>query len=164
MVEMDTLVALCKRRGFVFQNSEIYGGINGFWDFGPVGCELKNRIKEYTLSGSVIYQFSFRVENIREGVKLWEDYTKKAFSIDKSPDRPVLHIRYEDFVDNPEKYMAKISTFVGLELNREHMKQVTSALDQDRKWAFVKDDELVRIYSEIQDRELVIKCGYHEIV
>jgi glycyl-tRNA synthetase len=45
MVEMDTLVALCKRRGFIFQNSEIYGGINGFWDFGPVGCELKNRVK-----------------------------------------------------------------------------------------------------------------------
>lgn len=46
MVEMDTLVALCKRRGFVFQNSEIYGGINGFWDFGPVGCELKSRVKD----------------------------------------------------------------------------------------------------------------------
>lgn len=45
MVDMDTLVALCKRRGFVFQNSEIYGGINGFWDFGPAGSELKNRIK-----------------------------------------------------------------------------------------------------------------------
>ncbi len=46
MVEMDTLVSLCKRRGFIFQSSEIYGGINGFWDFGPVGVELKNRVKE----------------------------------------------------------------------------------------------------------------------
>jgi glycyl-tRNA synthetase len=46
MVEMETLVALCKRRGFIFQNSEIYGGINGFWDFGPVGCALKNRVKQ----------------------------------------------------------------------------------------------------------------------
>jgi glycyl-tRNA synthetase len=45
MVDMDTLVSLCKRRGFVFQSSEIYGGINGFWDFGPVGVELKNRVK-----------------------------------------------------------------------------------------------------------------------
>lgn len=46
MVEMDTLVSLCKRRGIIFQSSEIYGGINGFWDFGPVGCEIKRRIKE----------------------------------------------------------------------------------------------------------------------
>ena len=46
MVEMDVLVSLCKRRGFIFQSSEIYGGINGFWDFGPMGCELKRRVKE----------------------------------------------------------------------------------------------------------------------
>jgi glycyl-tRNA synthetase len=46
MVEMDVLVSLCKRRGFIFQSSEIYGGINGFWDFGPTGCELKRRIKD----------------------------------------------------------------------------------------------------------------------
>ncbi len=46
MVEMDVLVSLCKRRGIIFQSSEIYGGINGFWDFGPVGVELKRRIKD----------------------------------------------------------------------------------------------------------------------
>ena len=46
LVDMETLVSLCKRRGFVFQSSEIYGGINGFWDFGPVGCELKRRVKD----------------------------------------------------------------------------------------------------------------------
>jgi glycyl-tRNA synthetase len=43
---MDTFVSLCKRRGFVFQSSEIYGGIGGFWDYGPLGVELKNNIKQ----------------------------------------------------------------------------------------------------------------------
>jgi glycyl-tRNA synthetase len=42
---MDTFVSLCKRRGFVFQSSEIYGGIGGFWDYGPLGVEMKNNIK-----------------------------------------------------------------------------------------------------------------------
>ncbi|KKO03489.1 hypothetical protein LCGC14_0094130 [marine sediment metagenome] len=42
---MDKLVSLCKRRGFIFQSSEIYGGINGFWDYGPLGVELKRNIK-----------------------------------------------------------------------------------------------------------------------
>ncbi len=35
---MEKLVSLCKRRGFIFQSSEIYGGINGFWDYGPMGA------------------------------------------------------------------------------------------------------------------------------
>jgi glycyl-tRNA synthetase len=43
---MNRLVALCKRRGFIFQSSEIYGGINGFWDYGPLGVELKRNIKD----------------------------------------------------------------------------------------------------------------------
>jgi len=42
---MDKLVALCKRRGFIFQSSEIYGGIGGFWDYGPLGVELKRNLK-----------------------------------------------------------------------------------------------------------------------
>ena len=43
---MDKIVALCKRRGFVFQSSEIYGGINGFWDYGPMGAELKRNVRD----------------------------------------------------------------------------------------------------------------------
>ncbi len=46
MSKMDKLVSLCKRRGFIFQSSEIYGGLNGFWDYGPLGVELKRNIKE----------------------------------------------------------------------------------------------------------------------
>jgi glycyl-tRNA synthetase len=44
-MDMDKLVSLCKRRGFLFQSSEIYGGLNGFWDYGPLGVELKRNIK-----------------------------------------------------------------------------------------------------------------------
>src|SRR4030067_631376 len=46
MPDMETIVSLCKRRGFAFQGSEIYGGIGGFWDYGPLGVELKNNIKK----------------------------------------------------------------------------------------------------------------------
>src|SRR5579884_1371934 len=46
MVDMDKLVSLCKRRGFIFQSSEIYGGLNGFWDYGPLGVELKRNVKQ----------------------------------------------------------------------------------------------------------------------
>jgi glycyl-tRNA synthetase len=46
MMQMEKLVSLCRRRGFLFQSSEIYGGMNGFWDYGPLGVELKRNVKE----------------------------------------------------------------------------------------------------------------------
>jgi glycyl-tRNA synthetase len=45
--KMEKIVALCKRRGFIFQSSEIYGGLNGAWDYGPLGVELKRNLKDY---------------------------------------------------------------------------------------------------------------------
>jgi glycyl-tRNA synthetase len=45
MVDMDTIVSLCKRRGFIFQSSEIYGGLGSAWDYGPLGVEFKNNVK-----------------------------------------------------------------------------------------------------------------------
>ncbi|MFL2779576.1 MAG: glycine--tRNA ligase [Gammaproteobacteria bacterium] len=52
---MDKLVALCKRRGFIFQSNEIYGGMQGVYDFGPLGVELKNNIKDSWWS-SIVYE------------------------------------------------------------------------------------------------------------
>jgi glycyl-tRNA synthetase len=47
IVRMEKIVSLCKRRGFIFQSSEIYGGLNGFWDYGPLGVELKKNLKDF---------------------------------------------------------------------------------------------------------------------
>ena len=52
---MEDLVALCKRRGFIFQSSEIYGGIQGLYDYGPLGVELKNNLKKSWWS-SMVYE------------------------------------------------------------------------------------------------------------
>ncbi|MFQ5462056.1 MAG: glycine--tRNA ligase [Phycisphaerae bacterium] len=46
MANMEKIVSLCKRRGFIFPASEIYGGLNGFWDYGPLGVELKNNLRD----------------------------------------------------------------------------------------------------------------------
>ncbi len=47
LLRMEKIVSLCKRRGFIFQSSEIYGGLNGFWDYGPLGVELKRNLKDF---------------------------------------------------------------------------------------------------------------------
>lgn len=44
---MEKIVSLCRRRGFIFPSSEIYGGLNGFWDYGPLGVELKRNLKNF---------------------------------------------------------------------------------------------------------------------
>ncbi len=45
-LSLETLASLCKRRGFIYPSSEIYGGLNGFWDYGPLGSELKRNLKD----------------------------------------------------------------------------------------------------------------------
>jgi glycyl-tRNA synthetase len=71
---MDKLVSLCKRRGFIFQSSEIYGGINSCYDYGPLGIELKKNIKELWWR-SMIYERD-DIEGIDAGIlmhpKVWE--------------------------------------------------------------------------------------------
>ncbi|MEM7650625.1 MAG: glycine--tRNA ligase [Pseudomonadota bacterium] len=53
-VDMKDIVALCKRRGFIFPASDIYGGLNGFWDYGPLGTELKNNLRDAWWKNMVI--------------------------------------------------------------------------------------------------------------
>jgi glycyl-tRNA synthetase len=71
---MDTIVSLCKRRGFVFQASEIYGGIGNTYDYGPLGVELKRRVKEawwtrmVTLRDDIVGLDSAIIQN----PKVWE--------------------------------------------------------------------------------------------
>ena len=50
IVTMDKIISLCRRRGFIFQSSEIYGGLNGAYDYGPLGVDLKNNIRD-SISG-----------------------------------------------------------------------------------------------------------------
>ncbi|MCL4508553.1 MAG: glycine--tRNA ligase, partial [Chloroflexi bacterium] len=54
-VTMDKIVSLCKRRGFVFPSSEIYGGIGSTWDYGPLGVEMKRNVKNAWWQ-SVVYE------------------------------------------------------------------------------------------------------------
>src|SRR5208283_144073 len=53
---MDKIVALAKRRGFIFQSSEIYGGLNGAWDYGSLGAEVKRNVKNAWWQAVVHYR------------------------------------------------------------------------------------------------------------
>ncbi len=73
-VTMEQLISLCKRRGFVFQASEIYGGLAGFWDYGPLGVELANNLKKEWWNAMVQdHENIFGIDGaIIQNPKLWE--------------------------------------------------------------------------------------------
>ena len=112
-LSMDTLVSFCASRGFIFPSSEIYGGINGFWDYGPLGVELKNNLKaawwqrtvrERTdvvgidsaiISHARVWEASGHVEHFSDPMVDCRR-CKKRFRADQIPDEPCSETRKKD--------------------------------------------------------------------
>jgi len=76
MVNLDTISSLCKRRGFIFQSSEIYGGLGSVWDYGPLGVELKNNIKNLWWK-SMVYERG-DIEGLDAGILMHPDVWKAS--------------------------------------------------------------------------------------
>ncbi len=105
---MDTLVSLCKRRGFIFQSSEIYGGTGSCWDYGPLGVELKNNIKRVwwrdfvqtrddmvgldasILMHATVWKASGHVDHFTDPMVDCRD-CRRRFRADKIDDSPWVH-------------------------------------------------------------------------
>src|ERR1700760_4203532 len=92
---MEKIVSLCKRRGFIFQSGEIYGGLNGFWDYGPLGTELKRNLKDFWwrrmvrerddvvgMDGSILMNWHIWVARGRAEISSKLDWTEaRAFNL-----------------------------------------------------------------------------------
>jgi glycyl-tRNA synthetase len=98
---MEKVVSLCKRRGFIYPSSEIYGGFSGFWDYGPLGVELRHNIKQHFWNKFVsgrddMYPVS---TSIVMSPKVWEASG---------------HVKtFSDPLDNGEKFNTMFQTSVG---------------------------------------------------
>jgi glycyl-tRNA synthetase len=95
-VSLETIVSLCKRRGFVFQASEIYGGLGGFYDYGPLGVELVNNLKQEWWKAMVReHDNIFGVDSaIIQNPKLWEASGHVAGFTDPMVEDVITHKRY----------------------------------------------------------------------
>ena len=93
---MEELVSLCKRRGFIFQSNDIYGGIKGLYDYGPMGVELKNNVKQswwksMVQQNSNIYGMD---SSILMNPKVWEVSGHTNNFSDPLSECKVCHSRY----------------------------------------------------------------------
>ncbi len=108
MVKLDTIISLAKRRGFIFQSSEIYGGLNGCWDFGPLGVELLRNLKE---SWWKAMTYRDDIEGIDAAIlmhpKVWEASGHVSQFTDPMIDNKVSKARYR--ADNLiEEYIERL--------------------------------------------------------
>jgi hypothetical protein len=125
---------------------------------------IKNRIKEYTLSGTLNYQLSIRLENIDEGIILWKEYVRKALSLESNKDSKIFHIKYERLVELPEVIIDNMMNFIGIKKEDSRLIKILPTINEARKYAFIKNDALVKKYKEIQNNDLIKKLTYDKII
>ena len=121
-------------------------------------------IRSIKVSYNVGFADSLRVMNLREGFELWKAYVERAFEIEKKFNLKVLHLRYEDFIEEPREYISRILDFIGIEANESKIKSALRSVRQDRKYAFTKSKELVEFYKTIENEDIVKKLGYSNLI
>lgn len=160
---MEKLVSLCKRRGFIFQSSEIYGGINGFWDYGPYGVAMRRAVEQLWwktmvedrddvvgLDSTVIchpkvWQASGHLDKFAD---LMVDCTqcKKRYRQDQMEDPSVCANCGSRELTEPREFNLMMKTYVGPVFDEEHVAYLRAETCQP---IFV-DYELVRNVSRLK--------------
>lgn len=136
--KMDKIVSLCKRRGFIFQSSEIYGGINGFWDYGPYGSAMKRALEQ--LWWNYMVEMRDNVEGLDSTIichpQVWKASghldkfgdlmtdcraCKSRFRVDQMRDPSVCDNCGSKDLTPPREFNLMMKTFVGPVFDEEHV-------------------------------------------
>ena len=135
---MDKIVTLCKRRGFVFQSSEIYGGYNGFWDYGPYGIAMKKAIEQLWWNEMVetrenvvgldstiichpkVWKASGHIDRFGDIMTDCKD-CKTRFRVDQMPDPTRCTNCGSRNLTPPREFNLMMKTYVGPVFDEEHI-------------------------------------------
>src|SRR5574344_2443355 len=135
---MDKIVSLCKRRGFIFPSSEIYGGFNGFWDYGPYGSMFKKAVEQLWwnemvetrnnvvgLDSTIIchpktWKASGHVDRFGDIMCDCKD-CKTRFRVDQMPDPTTCTNCGSKNLTPPREFNLMMKTYVGPVVDEEHV-------------------------------------------
>ena len=135
---MDKIVSLCKRRGFVFPSSEIYGGFNGFWDYGPYGSRMKRAIENLwwhemvetrdnvegldstIIANPTIWKASGHIDQFSDLMTDCKD-CKARHRVDQMPDQTTCPNCGSKNLTEPKEFNLMMKTFVGPVFDDEHV-------------------------------------------
>jgi hypothetical protein len=115
------------------------------------------------LVGNVQFQPSTRVENLDEGVKLWEEYTEKAIAVCTAFGDGALSVQYEHLLEHPLEVLAGIAGFAGLNVGTDQIEEQARTINSSRKFAFLDRPELMSLYERVRGRPVVERMGYGAI-
>jgi len=124
----------------------------------------KKEIKFILLKGYIGHGDFLRVMDIYEGVKLWKEYISKIFEAEKEYNLNIIHVKYEDFLEAPFENIKKILDKLGIHYNENKIKQVIKDIDYQRKYAFLSNKELIKVYESIREDRMLFKLGYHQML
>lgn len=120
------------------------------------------KVREYFLL-RVGYQLSARTGYIEEAVKLWEEYLTKSLAWNDVFGDNIYHVRYESLLDNPIPVMKELLDFIDMPVSDEKLAETVKHIRTDRKFAFLENKKLVKIYEGMRDNDLMKKLGYSDI-
>lgn len=123
---------------------------------------FSKKMKEYLLKGKIGYKSSARLKYIHEGIFLWKQYIEKSLSVEKTY-HDVLRIKYEDLLAEPKTLLEKIFDFTEIPYSKKDVEKSLNTFRKDRKYAFLKNDNLVKIYDEIRNWQVMKELGYDNI-
>ncbi|BAT71070.1 conserved hypothetical protein [Thermosulfidibacter takaii ABI70S6] len=126
--------------------------------------DLKKEIKLFLTRGFLGYGDSVRVLSLEEGIKLWREYVTHVFALEKSINLDIIHIKYEDFLENPKAFLKKLCQEMNMEVKEDKLNIIKKSINPTRKYAFINDGDLIRLYKSIKDDELIKKLGYSSLV
>jgi hypothetical protein len=122
----------------------------------------KKRLKRMFLV-SKNYHANFRLHSLEEGYNLWDEYVSKCLSLEDSFPG-MMHIRYEDFLQDPASHLEKMAHFCGLSPSQEAILHEIKSVNSDRGFAFLKKPEAVSVYRKIQHQPILKALGYDQII
>lgn len=125
---------------------------------------FKNKAKFFLLKGSIGYGNSVRVMNIYEGIQLWNEYISRVFELERYYGLNIIHIKYEDFLDDPLLNIKKLLFMINLDCDVIKISKLIENVNPKRKYAFVLNKELVDIYKTIRNDKVLIQLGYNNIL
>lgn len=121
----------------------------------------KKKIKRKLLIAQKYHQ-NFRIQNLEAGYEVWQEYVGQALSWEDEMADRIKTFKYEDFLDNPAKFMADMLAFIGLEANDDEIREVVSETDASRKYAFHKHSDAQRLDERIKQDDLMVRLGYDQ--
>ncbi|WP_345969909.1 sulfotransferase [Sulfurimonas sp. HSL1-6] len=140
-----------------------------------VAASLRSRERRFSLNGKLKWYYNVmknlikrgvyirrapELEELSAGFKLWKKYVSQAMDFDGE----IIHLSYESFLVEPQKNFEKICHFLGIEYQKKKIEEICQFINQDRKFSFVSDDELIEFYKKIQTDPMLQALGYENIL